>query len=84
MPICTVLTNPQLHCVQISYTKSQPNHTINVTSMDRNCFTPPHKVWCSLYGFSKNSQQLNKFSKSNEKCTKPKFNLHPQEKYAFH
>jgi len=51
MPICTILTNPQLHCVQISYAKSQPNQTINVTSMDRNCFIPQQKVRCLLYGF---------------------------------
>lgn len=82
-PIYSILTKPQPYCVQISYTKFQPNQTINVTNMDRNCFTPQQKVRCSLHRFSKKSQQLNKFSKSNEKCKRPKFNLHLQEKHAF-
>jgi len=47
-PICTILTHPQLHCVQISYIKFQPNQTINVTSTDRNCFTLTQKVRCLL------------------------------------
>jgi hypothetical protein len=47
-PVFSEPTNAQYY-VQISYTDSHPNWTVNVEITDWNAFTPPDKVGLSLW-----------------------------------